>query len=150
MSNRGLSLVDAQRIVKEALAAARKKNLPALAIALLDSGGHLKAFASEDDAGTQRGQIATGKANAALGMGFGTGQFYSLVKDNVLPEMFAVCINGATNGLLRQYFPKGMDLSNVHQNRLNAVARRLNERPRETLQFYSPAEKFSECVASTG
>ena len=58
--------------------------------------------------------------------------------------------NENTNGLLRQYFPKGMDLSEVHQNRLNAVARRLNERPRETLQFYSPAEKFSECVASTG
>ena len=58
--------------------------------------------------------------------------------------------NENTNGLLRQYFPKGMDLANVHQNRLNAVARRLNERPRETLQFYSPAEKFSECVASTG
>ncbi len=58
--------------------------------------------------------------------------------------------NENTNGLLRQYFPKGMDLSNVHQNRLNAVARRLNERPRETLQFYSSAEKFNECVASTG
>ena len=58
--------------------------------------------------------------------------------------------NENTNALLRQYFPKGMDLSNVHQNRLNAVARRLNERPRETLQFYSPAEKFNECVASTG
>jgi len=58
--------------------------------------------------------------------------------------------NENTNGLLRQYFPKGTDLSNVHQNRLNAVARRLNERPRETLQFYSPAEKLSECVASTG
>jgi len=57
--------------------------------------------------------------------------------------------NENTNGLLRQYFPKGMDLSNVHQNRLNAVARRLNERPRETLQFRTPAEKFSECVAST-
>jgi len=58
--------------------------------------------------------------------------------------------NENTNGLLRQYFPKGMDLSNVHQNRLNAVARQLNERPRETLHFYSPAEKFSECVAATG
>ncbi len=57
--------------------------------------------------------------------------------------------NENTNGLLRQYFPKGMDISNIHQNRLNAVARRLNERPRKTLQYYSPAEKFSECVAST-
>ena len=56
--------------------------------------------------------------------------------------------NEQTNGLLRQYFPKGMDLSRVHQNRLNAVARELNERPRETLNFYSPAEKFAECVAS--
>ena len=56
--------------------------------------------------------------------------------------------NENTNGLLRQYFPKGMDLSNVHQNRLNAVARQLNERPRKTLGYYSPAEKFGECVAS--
>jgi IS30 family transposase len=56
--------------------------------------------------------------------------------------------NENTNALLlRQYFPKGMDLSNVHQNRLNAVARRLNERPRKTLGYYSPAEKFCECVA---
>ena len=58
--------------------------------------------------------------------------------------------NENTNGLLRQYFPKGMDLSNVHQNRLNAVARRLNERPRETLNFETPAERFDQCVASTG
>lgn len=58
--------------------------------------------------------------------------------------------NENTNGLLRQYFPKGMDLSNVHQNRLNAVARQLNERPRKTLGFRTPAQCFAECVASTG
>jgi len=57
--------------------------------------------------------------------------------------------NENTNGLLRQYFPKGMDLSNVHQNKLNAVARRLNERPRKTLQYRTPAERFAQCVAST-
>ncbi len=48
--------------------------------------------------------------------------------------------NENTNGLLRQYFPKGMDLSNVHQNRLNAVAKRLNERPRETINFETPVD----------
>lgn len=56
--------------------------------------------------------------------------------------------NENTNGLLRQYMPKGINLAGYSQAQLNAIARQLNQRPRKTLGFHTPAEMFSECVAS--
>jgi len=57
--------------------------------------------------------------------------------------------NENTNRLLRQYFPKGIDLSVYTQAQLNRVARQLNARPRKTLGYETPAEKFHACVAAT-
>lgn len=58
--------------------------------------------------------------------------------------------NENTNGLLRQYFPKGTDLSMFTQAQLNAIALRLNTRPRKTLGFLTPAAKLASSVAPTG
>lgn len=54
--------------------------------------------------------------------------------------------NENTNGLLRQYFPKGKSLAGVTQAELDEVARKLNDRPRQTLSFRTPAEKLTELI----
>jgi transposase, IS30 family len=58
--------------------------------------------------------------------------------------------NENTNGLLRQYFPRRTDLSGYTQSDLDKVAQRLNQRPRKTLGFQTPASKLQQSVASTG
>jgi IS30 family transposase len=57
--------------------------------------------------------------------------------------------NENANRLLRQYFPKGTDISGSSQAKLSAVARQINERPRKTLKYHTSAEKFEACVAAT-
>ena len=56
--------------------------------------------------------------------------------------------NENTNGLIRQYFPKGTDFSLVPLTAIKEAERRLNERPRKTLEFYTPSEKFYELITN--
>ncbi len=82
-----LTLTQAQQVIEAALAKGRQLGCAPLAVAVLDDGGHLKAFAREDGAGILRPQIATAKAWGALGMGFGSRTLAKRATDN--PAFFA-------------------------------------------------------------
>jgi uncharacterized protein GlcG (DUF336 family) len=77
-----LTLTQATTIIEKALGKGRQLGCAPLAVAVLDDGGHLKAFAREDGAGILRQQIATGKAWGALGMGFGSRTLARRAADN--------------------------------------------------------------------
>ena len=93
-----ITLQQATAIVEAALRKARETNCAPLAVAVLDAGGHLKAFAREDGAGIIRPQIATGKAWGALGMGVGSRALARRVADQPQQQSFFAALNAFSEG----------------------------------------------------
>jgi len=94
----GLTLQQARTIVDAALRKGRDTNCAPLAVAVLDDGGHLKAFAREDGAGILRPQIAFGKAWGALGMGMGSRAFARRLTDNPQQAPFFAALSAMSDG----------------------------------------------------
>ena len=94
----GITLKQASTIVEAALARARETSCAPLAVAVLDPGGHLTAFAREDGAGILRPQIAIGKAWGALGMGMGTRAFARRVAEQPQQQAFFGALYAASEG----------------------------------------------------
>ena len=94
----GLALDKATAIVTGALKRGRETGCAPLAVAVLDEGGHLKAFAREDGAGILRPQIAMGKAWGALGMGVGTRALGKRLADNPQQHPFFTALNAMSDG----------------------------------------------------
>jgi uncharacterized protein GlcG (DUF336 family) len=93
-----LSLRDATTIVEASLKKARETSCAPLAVAVLDAGGHLKAFAREDGAGIIRPQIAMGKAWGALGMGIGSRALARRVAEQPQQQAFFSALNAMSAG----------------------------------------------------
>ena len=94
----GLTLDHALTIVQAALRKGRDMGLAPLAVAVLDEGGHLKAFGREDGAGIIRPQIAMGKAWGTLGMGVGSRTLAKRLVDNPQSQPFFVALNAMSDG----------------------------------------------------
>ena len=94
----GLALEQATTIVENALRKARATSCAPLAVAVLDAGGHLKAFAREDGAGIVRPQIAIAKAWGALGMGVGTRALARRISEQPQLGPFFVALNAMSEG----------------------------------------------------
>jgi uncharacterized protein GlcG (DUF336 family) len=94
----GITLGQARTIVDAALRKAREIGCAPLAVAVLDDGGHLKAFGREDGAGIVRPQIAMGKAWGALGMGMGSRAFARRVAEQGQQQAFFAALNAMSGG----------------------------------------------------
>ena len=92
-----LSLTDAVTIIEHAFEHAEHANLKPIAIAVLDDGGHLKAFAAQDGTSILRPKIAFGKAYGAIGLGFGSRRIAAMAAER---PMFVDALNGLADGML--------------------------------------------------
>ena len=95
-----LTLDQANKLVEEVLNTARKKEMPPIAVAVLDSGGHLKAFQREDGVSFLRVQISQAKAWGALGMGSNSDTFANRYNQDDLQRGFINAVNAMTGGQL--------------------------------------------------
>ncbi len=93
-----LTLAQAKTVVEGALRKGRETQCAPLTVAVLDDGGHLKAFAREDGAGIVRPQIAVGKAWGALGMGMGSRALARRVAENPQQASFFAALNAMSEG----------------------------------------------------
>jgi len=93
-----LSLQQANRIIDGVLLAARQREMPPLAVAVLDSGAHLKAFQREDGVSFLRAQIAQAKAWGALGMACNTDKLAERYNQDALQQGFIDALNAMTGG----------------------------------------------------
>ena len=93
-----LTLTQATTIEEASLRKGRETGCAPLAVAVLDAGGHLKAFAREDGAGIVRPQIAVGKAWGALGMGFGSRTLARRVAEQPQQQAFFAALNAMSDG----------------------------------------------------
>lgn len=94
----GITLQQATTVVEAALRKGRETGCAPLAVAILDDGGHLKAFAREDGAGIIRPQIAVGKAWGALGMGMGSRALARRVAEQPQQAPFFAALNAMSDG----------------------------------------------------
>lgn len=93
-----LSLQQANELIDEVLRAAHEKSMPPLAVAVLDSGAHLKAFQREDGVSFLRVQIAQAKAWGALAMNCNTGQLADRYQQGGIQQGFINALNTMTDG----------------------------------------------------
>ena len=115
MSN--LTLETAQKIAAGAIAFGREKKLMLLAVAVLDARGALKSFSAEDGTSLKRGEIAIGKASAALAFGMGTRSINKMAKDR---PYFINSVTAAVGGSFVPV-PGGVLIKSSHGDLLGAV-----------------------------